>query len=95
MKLRWFVAVALALVGTAAVGLADPASARAKRKVRPACANPPAQLSLGSIIFGTRPQPNGCAPPVYAYGQYVGQDPDPNIRAYLRHDWQTGYDGPQ
>ena len=23
---------------------------------------------------------NGCAPPVYAYGKFIGQDPDPNVR---------------
>ena len=96
MQFRWLViaAAGLACAGVA-FGAADTASARAKKKARPVCIDQPAQLSLESIIFGTRPQPNGCAPPVYVNGEYVGQDPDANIRAYLRHDPQSGYDGPQ
>jgi hypothetical protein len=43
----------------------------------------------------TGPQPNGCAPPVYAYGKYVGQDPDPNIRLQLLRDPATGYSAHQ
>jgi hypothetical protein len=33
-------------------------------------------------------------PPVYQYGQYIGQDPDANIRAYMKKDVWTGYAPP-
>jgi hypothetical protein len=32
-----------------------------------------------------------CAPPVYQYGRYIGQDPDPFIRFQLNRDPGTGY----
>jgi len=52
----------------------------------------PAGLVLGLRHFGNpAPRPNGCAPPAYAYGRYVGQDPDPFIRQQLRRDPATGY----
>lgn len=96
MKFRWLV---IAGAGLACAGMAllaaDPALARAKQKARPLCVDRAAPFSLEKLIFGTRPQPNGCAPPVFAYGQYVGQDPDSNIRLYLKRDPQSGYDGPQ
>ena len=96
MKSRWLVMAVAGLACTAvAAGLAGSASARVKQNARPGCVAQPAQITLESIIFGTRPVPNGCAPPVFSNGQYVGQDPDPNIRAYLQRDWQSGYDGPQ
>ena len=44
-------------------------------------------------LFNPAPQPNGCAPPVYAYGRYIGQDPDPFIRLQLKRDPATGYSG--
>ena len=43
------------------------------------------------VALGPAPQPNGCAPPVYSGGQYVGQDPDPYIRSQLLRDPATGY----
>jgi hypothetical protein len=39
---------------------------------------------------GPPPGPNGCAPAVYQYGRYVGQDPDPFIRLQLMRDPKTG-----
>ena len=36
------------------------------------------------------PEPNGCAPPVYSYGKYIGQDPDLNIRFQMH---ARSYDG--
>jgi hypothetical protein len=44
-------------------------------------------------LFGVRPEPhpNGCAPAVYQYGKYVGQDPDAGIRQQLLRDPATGY----
>jgi len=84
---------ALAVAGLLAAG---PAEARKRQyRVPPQCIDRPAPLTLEGIIFNTRPLPNGCAPPVFANGQYVGQDPDPFIRQYLRHDPGSGYDGPQ
>lgn len=81
MKIRWLV-FASAVVGIVA---ADPALAKA-RKAKPVCVDQPYQFSLHDFLFGPgrAPAPNGCAPPVYAYGRYVGQDPDPNIRFQLR-----------
>lgn len=86
MQLRWLVAV------TAVIGFIsmDPALAR-PRKAKPVCVDPPQTFSLGKLIFGTKPQPNGCSPAVYQYGQFIGQDPDPNIRAYMLKDPSTGY----
>jgi hypothetical protein len=92
--MKWLVVMA---AGLACAGMISDAAnaAPVKRKVQPVCADQPTPFSLERLIFATRPQPNGCAPPVYANGTYVGQDPDANIRAYLRHDPQSGYDGPQ
>lgn len=98
MKFRWLV---IAGAGLACAGMAlsaaDSASARAKYKVRsqPKCIDRPYQFSLERLFFGPAPQPNGCAPAVFANGAYVGQDPDSNIRLYLRRDPQSGYSGPQ
>lgn len=90
MKIRWLV---VALAGLSLV-VADAASARA-RKVTGQCVDRPSTFSIEKLLFGPRPQPNNCAPPVYTYGEYVGQDPDPNIRAYMRRDPATGYSGGQ
>ncbi|HEX3442534.1 MAG TPA: hypothetical protein VHT93_19515 [Pseudolabrys sp.] len=92
MKIGWLV-IALAGLGLIA---ADPALARAKKKVHvaPQCVDRPEQFSLGGLFFNPKPQPNGCAPPVYQYGQYIGQDPDANIRAYMKKDVWTGYAPP-
>jgi hypothetical protein len=92
MKFRWLV-VACAALAYAGVGIiaADPAQARVRYKAKPHCVDRPYQFSLGRLLFGQPPEPNGCAPPVYAYGRYVGQDPDPNIRFQLMRDPDTGY----
>jgi hypothetical protein len=75
------------------VASADAASARPKHhRLRAQCADQPFQFSWSFLLPGQRePQPNGCAPPVYAYGKYIGQDPDPNIRHQLLRDPATGY----
>ena len=71
---------------------ADPALARAKHKTyRQLRTASRWDTSLTGWLFNPRPRPNGCAPPVYAYGHYVGQDPDPYIRQQLRRDPATGY----
>ena len=85
----------IALAGFASLALlaSDPALARAKRKAAPvACRPAPAAPPLiGIFQFRPEPQPNGCAPPVYQYGKFVGQDPDPYIRLQLMRDPATGY----
>ena len=83
-----FSAIAFALV---AVMATDSAAARV-RHPKPRCVDRPYQFSWDSLLPGQpAPQPNGCSPAVYQYGQYVGQDPDPNIRFQLLRDPATGY----
>lgn len=92
MKIRWLVVAAAALSVIAAdSALAKP---RKAKRIQPACIDRPATFSWDFLLLGTRdPQPNNCAPPVYQYGRYIGQDPDRNIRAYMRRDPATGYSG--
>jgi hypothetical protein len=84
--MRW-IAIMLAALAIAA----GPAFARGKHRALPRCVDRPADLSLGRILFAPPPQPNGCAPPVYIGGTFVGQDPDPNVRLQLRRDPDSGY----
>lgn len=73
----------------------DPAFARAK-KARAQCIDRPHRFSWDFILpLNPEPQPNGCAPPVYNYGKYIGQDPDPHIRHQLMRDPATGYSAHQ
>jgi hypothetical protein len=83
MKIRWMVVAAAAL----SVIAADPALARAKHHAKARCGDQTQQFSW-SFIWSLRPdpQPNGCSPPAYDGGKFVGQDPDPNIRHQLRRD---------
>lgn len=92
MKSAWLV------VAVAALTAAGPASARVKHprhhdRVRAHCVDRPYRFSWLGILTNPKPEPNGCAPPVYQYGRYIGQDPDPNIRFQLRRDPATGYSG--
>ena len=93
MKRVW-PAIAIAVL---ALGAAGPASARAKHRRYRAhvarCVDQAKPFSWGFLLPGgaPAPAPNGCAPPVYQYGRYVGQDPDPNIRFQLKRDPATGY----
>ena len=83
---------ALVLFAVLVIAVVDPALARPKSKSRPQCVDSPQEFSWNFLIPGQRaPQPNGCAPPVYNYGRYIGQDPDPNIRLQLMRDPATGY----
>jgi hypothetical protein len=93
MKWRWLI---LACTGLALA--ATPALAKHKKhhryrhyEVSRACADRPLEFSITGWLFNPKPGPNGCAPPVYEYGEYVGQDPDPFIRQQLRRDPATGY----
>ena len=92
MKLSWII-VAVTVLG---IVVADPALARVKAKPHARCVDRPDSFSWNFLLPGhPEPQPNGCAPPVYAYGKYVGQDPDPNIRFQLLRDPATGYSAHQ
>lgn len=96
MTYRWLVMACAGLVCAGlAVTAADPAAARVKHKVREQarCVDRPYEFSFDRLLFGSKPRPNGCSPAVYQYGKYIGQDPDPNIRAYLMKDPATGYSG--
>jgi len=84
-------ALFIAVIATLAVAAADPASARKRQPQQPRCDDRPYEFSWSGIWTNPRPQPNGCAPPVYQHGGYVGQDPDPNIRFQLLRDPATGY----
>ncbi len=86
MTLRWAV-VTVAVLG---VIVTDPALARSRHKARPNCAAQPLQFSWTGWLFNPPPQPNGCSPPVYFNGEFVGQDPDANIRTQLKRDPATG-----
>jgi hypothetical protein len=92
MNARWLV---IGFSGLALAGLvaAEPAEAARKKYKAPraVCADSPAPFSWRGLFFNGKPQPNGCAPAVFEYGEYIGQDPDPNVRAALRRDPNTGY----
>jgi hypothetical protein len=87
MRFCWTV-IAVAVL---ALVVTDPAAARKRHHARPSCVEQPAHFSVYGFLLNPGPQPNGCAPPVYAYGEYVGQDPDPFIRQQLLRDPTTGY----
>jgi len=91
----------LIVVAVAALGViaADPALARTKHRhaakyqhAKARCVDQAATFSWDFIwTLRPDPQPNGCAPPVYDAGRYLGQDPDPNIRYQLRRDPEEYY----
>ncbi len=88
MKFVWL-AIALAAL---AVMAANPTDARARRHhYKPRCVDQPVYFSWFGFWDNPRPRPNGCSLPVYQYGEYVGQDPDPFIRSQLLRDPSTGY----
>ena len=91
MKFSWTVIAAAVSVAILGIIAAEPALARAKHKAMPQCIDRPSQFSWNKLLFGPAPEPNGCAPPVYANGKYVGQDPDRYIRLQLQRDPTTGY----
>lgn len=92
MTLKWALTAG---VLTACLGIiaANPALARVEHpKIARHCVDrTPNGPSLYGFFFNPPPQPNGCAPPVYVYGRYVGQDPDPFIRQQLNRNPRTGY----
>lgn len=92
MNFNRIVLAVAAFVAALGIVAADPAFARAKHKARAHCVDRPYEFSWGHL-FSSRPEPrpNGCAPPVYQYGKFIGQDPDRNIRQQLLRDPATGY----
>jgi len=91
MKLRAIIATGMVLAAGLSFVAADPALARAKHKAQRQCIDRPQEFSWERLLLSPAPQPNGCAPAVYARGRFVGQDPDPNIRFQLHRDPDTGY----
>ena len=87
MKFGWIV---IAVAGLA-VAATDSTVAHAKKKAQRQCVDRPYDHSLGGFFWNPPPQPNGCTPPVYVDGVYVGQDPDPFIRSQLLRDPRTGF----
>jgi hypothetical protein len=87
MKLRWIV-IALAGFGVMA---AAPGAAQARHRHQRHCLDRNQEFSWLGIFTNPRPQPNGCAPAVFYGGEYIGQDPDPNIRSQLKRQPSTGY----
>jgi hypothetical protein len=86
--------IAVATLG--AIVAADPAIARARQKAKPQCVDGARVFSWSFLLPGSpAPQPNGCSPPVYAYGKFIGQDADRNIRHQLQRDPATGYSAHQ
>src|SRR5664279_4016528 len=73
MRFKWII-IAVAAVSLAVI-VADPALARVKHKAQRLCVDRPYAFSWGGFLTNPAPQPNGCAPAVYEYGMYVGQDP--------------------
>jgi hypothetical protein len=90
MKIGWIVIAVATLI---AVVAADPALARVKHKPKVAVSRcqPAPERSWFSLHSRPEPRPNGCAPAVYQYGKFIGQDPDRNIRQQLLRDPATGY----
>ncbi|MFZ0101454.1 MAG: hypothetical protein WCF47_11600 [Pseudolabrys sp.] len=85
----------MSILATSAIAVVTvgPAFARDKHKNQPRCVpNKPYEFSWSFLLPGhPAPEPNGCAPPVYSYGKYIGQDPDLNIRFQMYRDPTTGY----
>jgi hypothetical protein len=90
MIMRWLF-IGIAALGVAGLVTSDPAAARPRKKAPLACADTPRPFTWRGVWFNGKPQPNGCAPAVFEYGEYIGQDPDPNVRAALRRDPNTGF----
>jgi hypothetical protein len=96
MQLRW-IAIALAASAVAAAQPAEAAKAAkahyGKRHAHIAkvqCRDTAHSFSWSFLWEFREPRWNGCSPPVYEYGQFVGQDPDSFIRLMLRRNPKTG-----
>jgi hypothetical protein len=67
-----------------------PALAKMRHAVAPRCDVRPLKFSWSGFLFNPPPKWNGCSPPVYTDGRFVGQDPDTNIRTGLARDPASG-----
>ena len=77
-----------------ALGLASPAEAAKSKNKKPAAAHAMKHSqSAVAAAPGFRFQGGVRAGPLYNGQDYIGDDPDPNIRAYLIRD-MTRYGGP-
>ena len=68
MKVIWIAIAAVSLAVGFSVAPGDPALARVKHKVVRHCGQAASDPSLYGFFFNPAPQPNGCAPPVSAFG---------------------------
>jgi hypothetical protein len=75
----------LALALIASVALTAPAEAAAKKRKKE-LQRPPA----GAVHFYSNARPHD----VYISGEYIGRDPDPNIRQFMMRNPRI-YDGPE
>lgn len=92
MKIGWLAIALAAATFTHDAGFARTKHVKRIHRAPAHCVDKPTTFSWGNLLFGGGPPPgpNGCAPPVYQYGRYVGQDPDPFIRLQLMRDPKTG-----
>jgi hypothetical protein len=94
MQLKWIM-FALAALTVAAAQPAEAGKAHhGKRHAKIAtvqCRDTTRPFSLSFFWEFREPRWNGCSPPVYDGGQFVGQDPDPYIRLMLKRNPKTGY----
>jgi hypothetical protein len=81
------VVAAIVLSLAAAPALAKKPWHRAPDPAQACTDNWPSRSLLETLFSnGPAPQANGCSPAVYNGSEYVGQDPDPNVRLQLRRD---------
>ncbi len=92
MKLGWGRLAVAALIVTSDASVARSRHHGRAHPAPTACVDRPVTFSWGKLFWdpGPPPGPNGCAPPVYFGGSYIGQDPDPFIRSQLLRDPRTG-----
>lgn len=96
MKLQF---IGFAIAGALLIGAGPSDAASSKHKThwkyytRQYCRDVAIQPSIVEWLVGVRPKPewNGCSPPVYSGGDYVGEDPDLHVRATLARDPSQGY----
>ncbi len=90
-------AFAAIVAAVTAIALTGPAGASTKHHgkrhaAHVKCVDRPYAFSWDFLwSIGNGPRWNGCAPPVHEGGEFIGQDPDPNVRLQLRRDPDEGY----
>jgi hypothetical protein len=94
MNWRWLALIAAGVVVTGAMAAEPAFAAKAKKKAKVAktlCHDQIGGPTFRGIWFNPEPRPNGCSPPVFVEGRFIGQDPDPNIRLQLMRQPETGF----